>query len=393
MKVSLLVLVVSLAGAKEPATHQPPSVRIRLLEKHSPRHLDCSTVSGAALLVQGGSGKDLKLKRVSFDCRRSDEVCLASRGREICRRYFRLRPERNGDGIVVATGSLSRRTYDGLLEIAPTGGHCRLVNELPVDDYAEAVACAEMKGAPRQALLAQVVAARSYALASAGKHPGSGYDFCDLTHCQHYLGSGACSPATRQGLRQVRGLVLTYQQRPAETVYFSTCAGHTASARDIWGKRADRIYLRGSPDGDGPNCQDSPHLSWRLEVDAGRLCALLRRQYPQLDKPVSGDCRVEVERLGAGGWVRTVLVTGGTRLHLSGEQFHLLLGRVLGWGRFKSARFTIERQGRVYVFRGRGLGHGVGMCQYGAMGMARRGFDYRRILRHYYPHTSLEKLW
>lgn len=394
MTAALLIMLAALPSAHLPVPSSPPAVRVRVLAKHSPRYVDCASAGGGGLVLLLGPGqKPWRKQRLSFDCRSRDTVCLQGLQTSICRRTFQLRPGRPGAGISVKAGNLPRRVYEGQLEITPAGGSCQVVNELPVDDYAEAVACAEMPGAPRQALLAQAIAARSYALASLVKHPGSGYDFCDLTHCQHYLGRGACSPAAKRHLRRVRGLVLTWRQRPAEAVYFSTCAGHTASARDIWGHGADRVYLRGVPDGSGPNCRKSPHLSWRLEVSAGRLCALLRQRFPRLGKADDGDCRVQVEEVGVGGWVRKVQVSGMIRKHMSGEEFHLLLGRQLGWGRFKSARFTIERQGGRYVFRGRGLGHGVGMCQYGAMGLARQGLDYRQILRHYYPHTSLEKWW
>jgi stage II sporulation protein D len=67
------------------------------------------------------------------------------------------------------------------------------------------------------------------------------------------------------------------------------------------------------------------------------------------------------------------------------------MGRAFGWGKFKSARFWVETGGKRVVFHGRGLGHGVGMCQYGALGMAKAGKDYRVILEHYYPGTELKQ--
>ena len=85
------------------------------------------------------------------------------------------------------------------------------------------------------------------------------------------------------------------------------------------------------------------------------------------------------------GWVRNVKLISVGQVEIGGEAFHNLMGRRFGWGQFKSPHFTVRRDGDDWVFEGTGLGHGVGMCQYGAIGMARAGRSWRAILKHYYP--------
>jgi len=287
-----------------------------------------------------------------------------------------------GEALTVGVKDRPHREYAGWIEIKERQGLCLIINHVSLEDYSRDVACRELGASPPEALKAQAVAVRSYALATAGKHNHEGFDFCDLTHCQAYTGRDACSSEQLKRLDAVSGLALMYNNRPAMTYYFSTCAGHTASAGDVFGPGEARPYLQGVPDGDTPHCASSEHMRWRFEVDRKELC----------DRLAGGPCSIEVRGTGKGGWVKQVAVRGKKLEVMPGERFHNLMGKTFGWGKFKSARFKMETGGKKMVFHGHGLGHGVGMCQHGAMGMAKAGKDYRAILRHYYPGTEL-KLW
>lgn len=298
-----------------------------------------------------------------------------------------FRPEANC-ALKVGVQGGPEREYAGWIEVKERQGRCLIVNHVPLEEYSRDVACRELGASGAEALKAQAVAARSYALATMGKHNPEGFDFCDLTHCQVYTGREACTPEQHGHLDDVSGLALLYQGSPALTCYFSTCAGHTASAGDVFGPRAARPYLQGVPDGAEPYCSSSEHLRWRFEVGREELCGKLAAALPELGK---GPCSLEIESRGKGGWVRRVAIRGKQLVRLPGESFHNLMGKAFGWGKFKSPRFEMESSGKRVVFRGRGLGHGVGMCQHGAMGMARAGLNYRDILEHYYPGTELKK--
>jgi stage II sporulation protein D len=139
---------------------------------------------------------------------------------------------------------------------------------------------------------------------------------------------------------------------------------------------------------DGGACRFSPHYRWQAQVDAAELLRILsiasRFQ-------VSG---FQIEKTAAGGWVQTLVLhcRDGRERFVSGEWFHLTLGRHLGWNTFKSGNFTAERAGDHWLFSGRGLGHGVGLCQFGAMRLARQGMDFRQIAQFYFPGTEIRKI-
>ena len=363
---------------------QPP-LRVGILSKHAPHSL---VVEGAKLELEleGPDGRRSPLpstKRLALRCMAGSGVIV--QGRMGIRLYV---IDKSKNTLTVSADGRLKRRYKGRLEITGNKGVCSSVVESNFEDYVESVACAELGAkAPAEALRAQAVVVRGYAVFNRGKHAEEGFDFCDLTHCQVFTGEGACSESQKKTLAQVRGQVLLYEGKPAEVVFFSTCAGHTASAQDVWGRSSDQPYLQGVKDGSPrAHCAASDHWRWRFERGTEDVCRRLEKEFSDLG---TGPCSIKVAEEGQGGWVRWVEVEGQGRRRLSGARFHMLMGRWYGWSAFKSGRFKVETRGDRFVFLGRGLGHGVGLCQHGAMGMARQGDTASESLSHYFPGTSL----
>lgn len=369
----------------------PESVRVSLFSIFAPAELslEASDQRPVAFELRGVDGATARLEvlRVSIRCRRG-VLSLESGGQR-------------QNAASLATGPLSSvrlaipgqqapRAYAGRVEVRAEGDRCQIVNTVPFERYVELVTCQEIRGAPPEALRAQAILVRTFALRNLGRHEKNGADVCDLTHCQVYQGEEACTPAQIRELGAVRGRVLLAGDALAEVAFSSTCGGHTAGARDVWGPGSDRPYLRGVPDGEPPHCAKSPHFRWRFEVPRAKLCEVVLAARPALGQ---GGCDLEITSTTPGGWVREVRVLGagplGEEVRMSGEQFHLLLGRALGWSAVKSAAFVLARERERFVFVGRGLGHGVGLCQHGAMGLAGRGESALSILQHYFPGTRL----
>jgi SpoIID/LytB domain protein len=243
--------------------------------------------------------------------------------------------------------------------------------KVPLEEYVAGVVTAEEGDGTPESQKALAVLARTFAVRERGRH--GRYDFCPLTHCQAFhppsaQGRAAAAATRGQLLRSAGG-----ELAPAH--YFSTCGGRTADSEDIW--PALRPALAGVSDQE--RCAGSPHLLWRFTTDAARL------------QPLFGFVPEEivVER-GAGGWVRAATVRGaGGERRYGGEELHLLLARHFGWNQVKSANFSVERAGEQFILRGRGMGHGVGLCQWGARAQARAGSDYRQILRVYFPGSTV----
>ncbi|MGB9887329.1 MAG: stage II sporulation protein D [Moorellales bacterium] len=262
---------------------------------------------------------------------------------------------------------------------------------LPLEEYVRGVVAAEMPArfAP-EALKAQAVAARTYAVRrlvqsrqGAGTHPEA--DVCnDPKHCQGWLSEAEMRQRwgwlgywffrrkVTGAVLATRGLVLTYQGELIDPVYHSASGGRTEDPREIWGRSVP--YLRSQP---SPWEEESPYN----EVVTVLSAAEVRRRLG-LAATSGADLSLRVASYTASGRIKTVVAAG--RL-FTGPEFRQLLGLNSTW-------FRWEKKGQDFVFYSRGYGHGVGMSQYGAQGLARRGKSFREILAYYYPGTRLVSL-
>lgn len=274
------------------------------------------------------------------------------------------------------------------------------IRRLPLEDYVAGVLRAEMGSARApEALKAQAVATRTFALyhrdrpGRQSRHAAAGYDLCATTHCQRFVlpregGEGrtgaiwrAVAATAGEVLRDPRGGV-------AELYYHAACGGQTGDIGEIWGRRPVPPWLRGVAD---PLCATRPARRWEDRLSRAEIeQALQADRTTRRVVPLRELATVATDR---GGRVVTVRLTGGLArggvLDLPAWEFKLLIGRTLGWQRLKSARFELSRSGDIFLFRGRGFGHGLGLCQDGAHDLALRGEGYRRILAHYFPGAEL----
>jgi stage II sporulation protein D len=276
------------------------------------------------------------------------------------------------------------------VQVRPRGGGPAVVRLVELEDYAAGVLAGEAgELAQPEALEAMAVAARSFAIRSRGRHAAEGFDLCSLTHCQVYT-TQAPEERFRAAARATAGQVLRFNGEVIRAYYTGNCGGHSQSAANVWPDQA-APYLPAQPD---PYClrdgnTPARNARWTTRLPAAQLEAALRGE-PAMDS--GGQLRrLAVLQRDATGRVRRLEIAGGVRHEVDGNAFRFLVGRRLGWEKLKSTAFEVRREGGDFVFEGRGFGHGVGLCQAGAARMAEAGFDYRRILAHYYPGTELQK--
>ena len=257
---------------------------------------------------------------------------------------------------------------------------------IPLEAYVEGVIAAEGGGETEpEALKALAVAARAYALKHLRRHEAEGYDFCALTHCQRFV-LGTDNPAARRAAQATRGQVLVDKNGALiEAYYGASCGGMTADVGQLWGV-APKTYLRGVAD---EACETGPHSHWTDTIPADKLAAALR-QDPRGDTGARLD-EIRVAKVDSTGRAQTITLKGARERTLSGWDFKLIVGRALGWNYLKSSRFTVEKNGAAFVFRGRGFGHGLGLCQEGAHIRAQRGASYKQILARYYPGANIRR--
>lgn len=298
------------------------------------------------------------------------------------------------------------RGYRGAIEIRRGSDGVRIINRVALEDYLVGVVSAEMgrrAETERAAVEAQAVASRTYAIRHLGRGGPDGHDLVATVSHQVYQGTAREEPLAREAVAATRGEILTWGGEPIDAFYSSTCGGHTESSGAVF-VGGDRPYLPARPDvaSDGtPWCASSPRFRWRESWTADQLAAILRRSLAAEGLPTAraSDLReMRVLDRSSSGRI-AVLELAGTNggTPVRGSAIRRVLTTTAG-GLLWSADFTvrISRQGgRVERIEaeGRGSGHGVGMCQWGAIGRARAGQDYRMILASYYPGTALETIY
>jgi stage II sporulation protein D len=331
-------------------------------------------------------------------------------------------PEAAGAPAALVVG---QRRYRGRLQVLARPEGLQVINHLPLESYLASVVGSEMPASwPQEALRAQAVAARTYALK--GRHPAAAFDLKATVASQMYRGLEAETPSTREAVEATRGLVITYGNGLIDAVFHSSSGGSTESSGELWAQQLP--YLVSVPDFD----QDSPVRSWRQPLDP----LLLLKAFPE----TGGAQAIEVLSTTATGRVRQARVTGPSGLLvLSGASLRSRLGLKSTWVRFElepPAGLSSSGQPQPFaaangtataaaspalatspavppplptfslpleaqqpplqalplprlVAVGRGFGHGIGMSQWGALAMARRGELYPSILRYYYRGIEL----
>src|SRR3990172_1476414 len=289
-------------------------------------------------------------------------------------------------GLAVRVGSrqqalkLNGRTYWGTLELRRVqNGSFQVINEVDLEDYVRGVVPAEMPFQwPMEALKAQAVAARSFALHQRSVRSGALYDMEGTTDGQVYGGQGQETPRTNDAVKQTAGLVVAFNGEVAATFYHAVSGGMTEAGSEIW-SLPDLPYLAGvacSYD------QQAPMSSWVRVLGGGQIRSLLIQSGKDVGT-VWG--LVPGEKTASGRFRFLRIVHSSGMLTLKGEEFR----RLLGYDRVPRTRFEVEQVGNTFILQGSGSGHGVGMSQWGARELAQQGRSFREILQFYYPGTEV----
>ncbi|MCK5534591.1 SpoIID/LytB domain-containing protein [bacterium] len=277
---------------------------------------------------------------------------------------------------------VNKRRYRDTVVIKKKNNHLIVINELGIEGYVCGIMTQEVSPLwPAESLKAQAVVARTYALKHMGKHRSQGFDLCDTTHCQVFNGIQAEDSRTNQAVYATWGEVLTYQGKIAKTFCHSCCGGHTESESGAWGGAQSSPYLKGVT---CRFCKEAPHYKWERRLSLHLIEKTLRNKGYSVGKIK----RLVISERNSSGRVKKVkIVHSRSSLELRGSKFRALMGYQV----IRSSLFNMRREGEMIKFFGRGWGHGVGFCQWGAKGLSLRGYKYKRILNFYYPHTRLEK--
>ena len=331
---------------------------------------------------------------------------------------------RSGPFLVRATTPGSYVTYEGKryrgeLIITPSNGALLVVNRLGVESYLRGVVPLEIgtrQPGEEAAVQAQAVAARSYTYIHMAEAGNRGFDMYGSIQDQAYGGVDAEKAMSDAAVASTRDMVIKYAGRIINTPYHSTCGGRTATVREVWWRQADQPYLQPVsdqiPGSSSYYCDVSPRFRWTATFNADQLRNSLEKYLasvtPAVEPPVSPPTTLPRTPLGRVTGFRIDGRTPSDRVSsvsiqtdrgnyvVRGNDVRFVLRPPSG-GLLSSTYFTAETTsegsgGIGLVVRGGGYGHGIGMCQWGAIGRARAGQDYRTILTTYYQGTTVSRV-
>jgi stage II sporulation protein D len=339
------------------------------------RFTDPLRITGDGLVVRGGEGSVMAEGgpvTLSFDGRG-----MSLLGRAIPHDLLRVTaPE-----LLEVRGHSYRRTLEVSWRLHQGKPELLVVHPLPLETYVLGVVSSELpKVWPLEGLKVQAVAARTYAVWQKYRRLELPYHMESTVLDQVYHGAEREHPDARTSVEQTWGQVLTHGRRPINAYFHSACGGHTESAEEGWGNAL--AYLPGSKCG---YCKAARLYEWRAEISGGEMDkAFAQVLGEKLDevRVLSTTRTGRVKQLELRGANKNARITGGD------------LRRLVGYSKIWSTYLTrLERSGGGFLFEGRGAGHGVGMCQWGARGMAEAGIDAKTILSAYYPGARLSPLY
>jgi len=346
-------------------------IRVLIIEGKEEISVSCS----ASLVVKDFSERNTLLKLPSGRIavmRKSGETIMVN---DITLPYDRLVISPSEKGILKVNG----KSYRGMIRIQESAdGRMDVINVLGLEEYLYGVVPKEMS--PRwhsEALMAQAIVARSYAIYQSGKNKNKDYDVYSTVYSQVYGGRNAESEYSNRAVDGTRGKVLLYGNQPVLAYFHSNSGGRTEDANNVW--TAAVPYLKGIPDS---YSTDAPNYLWTLFLSLDEIKNALNKHGVDIDDIYE----VAAVEVSPSGRVKKVgILHGGGKIILTGNNFRIKVNPTI----IKSTLFTMTREGSGIRFEGRGYGHGVGLSQWGAYVMAKKGYTCKDILKHYYSGVKI----
>lgn len=281
---------------------------------------------------------------------------------------------------------LNGKLFRNQLTIIPQSEGCLAINTVDIEKYLAGLLNREMAPSwPIEALKAQAVASRSYAVFQMRQNRYLDYDVESTTQDQVYDGAGSETPRSNQAVAATRGLVLSFSKHPVKAYFHANCGGTTELPSAVWGGEVGSFRIVHCP----YHKTKRDRRRWSAFITHSQLSGALKK--------ISGTfsnfraiARVEAAEKDGSGRVAKVAISDskGARMLVPAPALRAALGNM----RVKSTSFHVKESPGGFRLDGEGFGHGVGMCQVGARAMAEAGKSFRRILAHYYPLAKIESL-
>ena len=276
---------------------------------------------------------------------------------------------------------INSRPYRGKVRVVKDGNGLTIINIISLEDYLKGVLEYEVAHWwPIEALKAQAVAARTYALYMKEMNKNKNYDLTSDVFSQVYGGKLGERWRIRRAVLATKGLALIYNGKILPAFYHSTCGGHTDDVAHLWNMESGALS--------GVSCdfcRYSKHYCWNNKISIENFKIALNKLGYNFDKIE----KVLVGEFYQNGYVKNIKVFADNGEHvIPAKKFRSIIGANL----IRSRRFVLEKVGDVINVKGYGWGHGIGLCQWGAYGMSKKGYSFTEILEHYYPGSIIKKI-
>lgn len=271
-----------------------------------------------------------------------------------------------GDLLVMGT------RYTGNIDVWKGAKSLYIVNELPIEDYVKDVVAAEVRSDwDIEALKVQAVISRTYAIYQKIANTNPVYHIASSVLDQVYKGNNY-DLKVASAVEETKGEILTYEGRPIEAFYHSTCGGKTENPEEVFGKSYP--YLKSVES----KCDLSPYAEWERSFPISKIEEAVN---------LHGIKKILIKSYTTTHRVKQLEITTDSGTNIVNA---IDLRKSLGWKNLPSTNFRLSRIGNLIIFKGHGYGHGVGLCQWGALQMAREGKNYKEILSFFYPGTLIQ---
>lgn len=367
------------------------AIRVLLDEDETSTYL---TIQSRVYLYDGNKKLAVINPGNTIECYNSSKfIAVKINGKKFSDNYFHITPVDN------SFIKFNDKSYKGSIILTLTDNSIGIINYIDLEDYLKGVIAKEMplgEGMENlEALKALTICARTYATLrmQEGK---SFYDIFDDTRDQMYGGQNAENPISNRAVEETRGMLLLYKNNPAIVFYSSTCGGHTTAVQNVFTDK-EYPYLEGIIDGNEPYCKISPRFEWEEIYSKDDLiarlidAALVKGNFNKIEK-ININSRFDCGRVNE---LEIILedINGEEKfVKIYGNDIRGVLKTGNGKSDLWSTLFDIEEYENKILIHGNGYGHGVGLCQWGAIYLSQNGWNYEDILEHYFPGTSVRKL-
>lgn len=353
---------------------------VRVLADINLSSLIVSPIAGEyALLADGQPVVDSSKANIYQLLLERDSIVLKTLERTIGK-FAQIRFKGKGTGDIIKIKSVipigKIRSYDDDLEVTVMGRSLKVINKVRLEDYIAGVVEGESGGVTTlEYYKLQAILCRTYALSNSRRHEVEGFELCDGVHCQYYKGR-TTDPVIIAATVATKGMVIVDNSLNLITAAFhSNCGGETCNSEDVWA--LPMSYLRSVKD---TFCLRQPHARWRRYISTEDWMSYLslKHKYPVEDSLAYNSA------VNYGQHERSVFFMD--------KNMKIPLKTIRTDFQLKSTYFSIEQKSDSVIFRGRGYGHGVGLCQEGAMQMTKLGFSFKQILGFYYKGVTMVDL-